>query len=415
MLINILIGLLAGSIVTSILFFLYSKQLKEKLSSTTEELNKLKEQNDLLKVQSESYRTLAASILEKTYQDIPRYVNIKKDLAVSNVNVDDIASSLRDTNDKLVTHFSGILSNIDGIVKEVIRETSNAEHELLAFVTDGTKDNEFKALTDEGSILTNHQFLAFIQGKYNHLLQKIIDELVVTHERKSEDITTLDSIYHRVQGITAFSDAISEIAGGIELISLNANIEAAHAGSAGRGFVIVANEIRRLAGESEDAADKIRKEIKLTNAFIKEAIHTIKDAMDAESKYLNSTIAIIQDVFIAMTKTLFHLIFQLTGTLMNSMGNTSKIKGEIDMAINAMQFDTFIVQLTETITQSLKNASTNVDTLSKESINNLEKLNLFSAKDLAGFRETLSNIEKETKTSFQRGSQKQADADVTFF
>ena len=56
-----------------------------------------------------------------------------------------------------------------------------------------------------------------------------------------------------------------------------------------------------------------------------------------------------------------------------------------------------------------------MDTLSKESINNLEKLNLFSAKDLAGFRETLSNIEKETKTSFQRGSQKQADADVTFF
>ena len=112
MLINILIGLLAGSIVTSILIFLYSKQLKEKLSSTTEELNKLKEQNDLLKVQSESYRTLAASILEKTYQDIPRYVNIKKDLAVSDVNVDDIASSLRDTNDKLVTHFSGILSSI---------------------------------------------------------------------------------------------------------------------------------------------------------------------------------------------------------------------------------------------------------------------------------------------------------------
>ncbi len=399
----------------SIFISLYSKRQKDKLTLLTSELNTLKEENDLLKTQAENYRKLAFSILEKTYQDIPRFVSIKKDLAVSNVNVDDIASSLRDTNDELVTHFSGILSNIDGIVKDVMRETSNAEHQLLAFVTDGTKDNEFKKISDEGSILTNHQFLEFIQGKYNHLLQKIIDELVVTHERKSEDITTLDSIYNRVQGITAFSDAISEISGGIELISLNANIEAAHAGNAGRGFVIVANEIRRLAGQSEDAADRIRKEIKLTNAFIKESIHTIKDAMDAESKYLNSTIAIIQDVFIAMTKTLFNLIFQLTGTLMNSMGSTSKIKNEIDMAINSMQFDSFIVQLNETITKSIKNASSNLDSLSEESINNLEKLNLFSPTDLAKFKETLSSIEKETKSSFKRDTQKQTDTDVTFF
>jgi methyl-accepting chemotaxis protein len=398
------------------MLFLYWKQSKAEITTTNQLMLTQKGEIELLKVQSESYRSLATSILEKTYNDIPFYVSIKKDLAVSNVNVDDVASSLRESNDKLVTHFSGILTDIDEIVKKVVRETDNAEHELLSFVSDGSKDKQFKGTSNQNSILNNQQFIHFIQDKYNNLLQQIIDELVVTHKRKLEDITTLDSIYNKVQGIITFSEEISEIAGGIELISLNANIEAARAGDAGRGFVIVANEIRKLAHQSESAAERIKKEIKSTNGFIKESIHTIKDAMDAETKYLNSTIAIIQDVFIAMTKTLFQLIFKLTGTLMNSMGNTSKIKNEIDMAINAMQFDKFIVQLSETVRNSLNKASENVDTLSKESIDNLEKLELFSAEDLAQYRIALANIENEAKDSFHSDAEKQQSKDdITFF
>lgn len=71
-----------------------------------------------------------------------------------------------------------------------------------------------------------------------------------------------------VESIGEMANVISEIAEQINLLSLNASIEAARAGDAGRGFAVVASEIGYLAGSTSDAVDKIQSTIsRVKDAF----------------------------------------------------------------------------------------------------------------------------------------------------
>jgi methyl-accepting chemotaxis protein len=80
----------------------------------------------------------------------------------------------------------------------------------------------------------------------------------------------------RVERIGTVVEAIDEIADRSDLLALNAALEGAKAGEAGRGFSIVAAEMRRLAENVLEST----KEIKNLIAEVREATHAAKDASD---------------------------------------------------------------------------------------------------------------------------------------
>jgi methyl-accepting chemotaxis protein len=81
-----------------------------------------------------------------------------------------------------------------------------------------------------------------------------LDEVRAEVLPSAEGIRTLAE---SVQGLRAFVESIKTIASQTNLLSLNARIEAAHAGDAGRGFAVVAEEVHELAETAAREANAV--------------------------------------------------------------------------------------------------------------------------------------------------------------
>jgi len=103
----------------------------------------------------------------------------------------------------------------------------------------------------------------------------------------------------KLEEINGFVGSIANIAKETNLLSLNASIEAARAGEFGRGFSVVAEEIRKLADNSAKTAKGIQKEIKEVTASAESAVMKVKEAhdiVDAQNKQVQNTIAVFDQM-----------------------------------------------------------------------------------------------------------------------
>jgi len=90
---------------------------------------------------------------------------------------------------------------------------------------------------------------------------KVADEAVAQGHVGLESVREVVRVMERFAQATDFVQVVGEVAEQSNLLAVNAGIEAAKAGELGRGFSVVASEVRNLAEQSKDAAKQIREVI----------------------------------------------------------------------------------------------------------------------------------------------------------
>ncbi|ROL63529.1 chemotaxis protein [Pseudomonas protegens] len=236
-------------------------------------------------------------------------------LNLMKANLDDIAAGEGDLTRRLAItsqdelgdlagSFNRFVDKIHGLVRQITEMTSQLT-ELVTQVSDQAQRSE-QAMerqrheTDQVATAINemssaaHEVARSAQGaavaaqqtdEEGQAAKRVVDGSIQQIHALVSDIrnsgTSLDSLQQDVSSIVSVLDVIRSIAEQTNLLALNAAIEAARAGEAGRGFAVVADEVRALASRTQQSTQEIQGMIDRLQQGTRVAVDAMRRSSDA--------------------------------------------------------------------------------------------------------------------------------------
>lgn len=134
----------------------------------------------------------------------------------------------------------------------------------------------------------------------HHELNSVITSMRAALDGKQVLLKEVHALIELTGSLKLMVKDVSDIAGQTNLLALNAAIEAARAGEAGRGFAVVADEVRKLSTLSGESGKKISEVIETVNKAIVATIHASEELARQDAEMVGSsekTIAQVLDKF----------------------------------------------------------------------------------------------------------------------
>lgn len=215
----------------------------------------------------------ALGLLGVAVNNLKELIGEAKSLSNQNASVALQLSSASQTTGKNV-------ENSTTIVSATAEKASVIKDQIMHSIEEakGSKENLQKA--GEGIVEANRAI---------DILSDKIEESVAIETELAQRVSQLSSDAEQVKEILSM---ISDIADQTNLLALNAAIEAARAGEHGRGFAVVADEVRKLAERTQ----KSLVEINATINVIVQAISDSSEKMNANSRQIGELTAVADDV-----------------------------------------------------------------------------------------------------------------------
>ncbi len=179
-------------------------------------------------------------------------------------------------------------------INEVLSNIQKSSNDLIGFqVTLDKVISNFEGSINLQASMVNDSTIQFniLNDSIKNVVDNVKSSLTITkksqvqvqeaNQRVNEMVDEIKAIADTSNKISSITELINGISEQTRLLSLNAAIEASRSGEAGKGFNVVASEIRKLASQSNQAANEIGGLIKMNDKKIKAGVNKTKEISEA--------------------------------------------------------------------------------------------------------------------------------------
>ena len=218
---------------------------------------------------------------------------------------------------------------------------------------------------------------------------KQVNDLIIAMKEVQNSFETVNDkiglLSANIMQINLITETINNIAKQTNLLSLNASIEAARAGNSGAGFVVVANEVKKLAEQtltSSQSISNLISEITENTKVVTDTSSSSISMFEMHSHTIANTVSVFNNI-VEQINTVIPQIHEVAGTLDHTILMKDNIMTNIhsifsiseDMSASAEEVSASINGQTETI-MDLSLLSEKLDRTSKELVKGIERFNV---------------------------------------
>ena len=213
--------------------------------------------------------------------------------------------------------------------------TQQQEQVLLSLIDRMTRSNNASNSEEAES-----QSLEKFAGEMGNIIEYFIGQVLTTSQESMTMVHKIDDMATKMGEVEALVADVRTIADQTNLLALNAAIEAARAGEAGRGFAVVADEVRKLSQNSNEFSNQISGVVDAALANIDEAKFIVGKMASKDMSIAIESKARVDRMLVEVSD----LNVFLSDKLGEATAVTESITDNVNLAVISLQFEDMVTQ-----------------------------------------------------------------------